>query len=327
MTTPSGEFTPHPISRRSWAILALIVAVGVALYVGVVTVYNNEGGYTTTVDDSGMTNVSPSAYVGVAPSSFDSSAEIGGLHLDFQVDSTTSSLIGADDALTENVRFVIDGAGDQQELRFPKGSQLADKDIIVNTSGAQWTYPFDVHEGSFEIRAETYDKASDGTLVTVDSIPLDVLPANATTSDGGVTGWDTSLAATTSPASTFFAISYTRGFSTKVFSLLLLALAVVIAIATATVAFLVAAGRRKAEIGLMSWTAALLFALPALRSFMPNSPPIGAGIDMYVYLWVMLTAMVAAITMIIAWVRQSGWGLVGRRHPVQALRHDTSGDD
>lgn len=87
--------------------------------------------------------------------------------------------------------------------------------------------------------------------------------------------------------------------------MMLLVLAVLLATATAVVAFLVAANQRRAEIGLMAWTASLLFALPALRSFMPNSPPIGAQIDMYVYLWVMAAAIVAAITMIISWVRQS----------------------
>ena len=327
MSTSEDGFQPQKISRRSWIGLAVVLAVGLFAYVGVITVYNNEGGYTTSVDDSGMTDVSPAAYVGVAPSSFDSAAEVGGLHLDFQLDATTSSIIGADDKLTENLRFVIDGVGDQQEIRFAKGSELAEKDIAVDTSGAQWKYPFDVHEGYFEIRAETYDKASDGSLVTQQVLPLDVLPADSTSTDGGVTGWDTALAASTSPASTFFTITYTRGFSTKVYSLLLIVLATILAIATATVAFLVAAGRRKAEIGLMSWTAALLFALPALRSFMPNSPPIGAGIDMYVYLWVMLTAIVAAITMIIAWVRQSGWALFGRRHALDRVKHDTSGDD
>ena len=56
----------------------------------------------------------------------------------------------------------------------------------------------------------------------------------------------------------------------------------------------------------MSWTAALLFALPALRTFMPNSPPIGAAIDIYVYLWVMAGAIAAAVIMIVSWVRQSG---------------------
>ena len=87
---------------------------------------------------------------------------------------------------------------------------------------------------------------------------------------------------------------------------MLLVLAVMLAAATVMVAFLVASQRRRAEIGLMSWTAALLFALPALRTFMPNSPPIGAAIDMYVYLWVMAGAIAAAIIMIVSWVRQSG---------------------
>jgi len=48
----------------------------------------------------------------------------------------------------------------------------------------------------------------------------------------------------------------------------------------------------------------LLFALPLLRSYLPNSPPIGAAIDIYIYLWVIIMAMLAAVLIIIATIMQ-----------------------
>ena len=62
--------------------------------------------------------------------------------------------------------------------------------------------------------------------------------------------------------------------------------------------------RRIVEATLLSWAAALVFALPALRNFMPNAPPIGAAIDVYVFLWVMVAAVSAAALVIIAWIER-----------------------
>jgi hypothetical protein len=150
------------------------------------------------------------------------------------------------------------------------------------------------------LASDTYEKGADGT-------PQSVAPVYVTVgAAGGVSGWATTVDFQELPGSATVTVAFDRAFSTQVFALLLLALAVMLATATLVVGFLVASQRRRAEVGLMSWTAALLFALPALRTFMPNSPPIGAAIDIYVYLWVMAGAIAAAIIMIVSWVRQSG---------------------
>jgi len=70
------------------------------------------------------------------------------------------------------------------------------------------------------------------------------------------------------------------------------------------VGVLVFSGRRPAEGTLLSWSAALLFALPALRNYLPNGPPFGASIDMYAYLWFMVAAGIAAVLMILGWSLQ-----------------------
>ena len=325
MSAPT-ESAPAPVSRRSWVVLGLILAIGIVMYATVVTIYNREGGYTTAVDSTQVAGDSVGLAVVIAPLAFDSEANTAQLHLSFQTEAA-ASLIGAGSELTENVRFVIDGSGGTQEIRFPKGSQLGDKDITINSSGGAWQYPFDVHEGPFFISGGTYEKQPDGSVITLDPLAVDVIQNADAQASGGLSGWDTEIAAQVGPTQTSVDTTFTRAFSVKVFAVVLLVLAAMLATATAVVAFLVSVGRRKAEIGLMSWTAALLFALPALRSFMPYSPPIGAGLDVYVYLWVMLTAIIAAIAMIIAWIRQSGWALFGHRPHVAKQPSDTSGDD
>jgi len=296
---------PRKISPRSWLALAAIILIGIGLYLWVVIVYNTEGGYTTTVDQSGVGSTTYGAEVEIQPTAFDSQINTAALQMTFQISDIGSTLVDPKGQLTQNVRFIIDGSSGTQEIRFPVGSRLAAKDVTLTTQGPSWEYPFDVHQGAFDIEAETYEKQPDGTLTTVQTLPLGVVIDEEAQAVGGVTGWDTLIEAGTYLDYTNFGITYTRGFSTKVFAIMLLVLAVLLATSTAVVAFLVAAEQRRAEIGLMAWTASLLFALPALRSFMPNSPPIGAQIDMYVYLWVMAAAIVAAITVIISWVRQS----------------------
>jgi Domain of unknown function (DUF4436) len=296
---------PHRISRKSWLGLAAIVLVGLVMYLWVVIVYNTEGGYATNVDQSGTDGLTYAVAVEISPTAFDSQTNTAALHLRFQASGEDGLLSSTGEELAKNVRFTIDGSSGSQEFRFPAGTRLADKDITLTTQGPSWEYPFDVHTGSIGMSADTYTKQSDGTLVTDQPLSLGVIVDEQAQADGGVTGWDTVIEAATFPVYSNFDLTYTRGFSTKVFALMLLVLAVLLAMSTAVVAFLVAAEQRRAEIGLMAWTASLLFALPALRSFMPNSPPIGAQIDMYVYLWVMAAAILAAITVIISWVRQS----------------------
>lgn len=311
----------HRISARSWLALAGIILIGVAMYLWVVVVYNTEGGYTTTVDQTGAGDAVYGANVEIRPTAFDSQTNEGEVQMIFQLGDWDPSLVDGKGQLVQNVRFVIDGSSGTQEIRFPAGTRLAAKDVTLTTQGASWQYPFDVHTSDFDISAETYEKQADGTLATTQKLPLGVIVNEEAQAEGGVTGWDTAIAAGTYLDYSNFGITYARGFSTKVFSMMLLVLAVLLATSTAVVAFLVAAEQRKAEIGLMAWTASLLFALPALRSFMPNSPPIGAQIDMYVYLWVMAAAIVAAITVIISWVRQSR-----HRTPDAPVAADKTGD-
>jgi hypothetical protein len=71
------------------------------------------------------------------------------------------------------------------------------------------------------------------------------------------------------------------------------------------VALLVMTNRRRVEAALLGWTASLLFALPLLRTYLPNSPPVGAAIDVYLYLWVIVAAVAASVIVVLAWVTQT----------------------
>jgi hypothetical protein len=55
---------------------------------------------------------------------------------------------------------------------------------------------------------------------------------------------------------------------------------------------------------MLTWLAALLFALIPLRNAMPNAPPIGAEIDVIVFFWAETVVALTLVTVLVTWLRQ-----------------------
>ena len=295
MANAEPEFRPRPMSRRSWTVVGAIALVVVVLYFLVAHFYNAEGVLTST-DNVGPTDNGVS--VVIEPMAVD--AQINQARVDLRFRTGDPDLAEADGRLTENIRVVITSASGATELRFPAGTIPTQDSVALGLDGEVAQYPFDVHSGGGDITADTYTRNSDGTFTSKEQL---FVSASAT---GGVNGWDTAITIDELPASVSVGMTFQRAFSTQVFALLILVLAVVLAVLALVAGLLVHSRRRKAEVALLSWAAALLFALPALRNYMPNAPPIGASIDIYVFLWVMVAAVVAAGLVTLAWITQSG---------------------
>ena len=71
----------------------------------------------------------------------------------------------------------------------------------------------------------------------------------------------------------------------------------------ASVAWSAATARRPIEATMAGWFAAMLFALIPLQSFMPGAPPVGAWIDVFVFLWVEIILLTSMGVFIISWLR------------------------
>jgi hypothetical protein len=273
-------------------VTAVVVAV---MYVMVGYAYDAQGSLQFTTD--GGSDPTPGLSVTMEPLEVNAVTNQSTIRLTFKV---TDPALTDGTRLTQNLRVDLQSAAGDQEFRFPIGTVASPQTATIGLDGEIAYYPFDSHAGDVSLSADTFQKGADGTPESVAPVYVSV------GADGGVSGWATAVDVQEMPGSSSVGITFNRAFSTQIFALMLLVLAVILAAATLIVGFLVASERRRAEIGLMSWTAALLFALPALRTFMPNSPPIGAAIDIYVYLWVMAGAIAAAVVMIVSWVRQSG---------------------
>jgi hypothetical protein len=286
-----------PRTRRGWVALVVIAVATVVAFILVTRFYNVEGGSRVT---GGLeATASPGLVVTLEPVAVDALRDNATVHFTF--DAQGGDLLGSDERLTQNTRVTIGSSSGLSEVRFPAGTVLGQYEASIGLDGEQADYPFDVHTGYVTVAADTYDKASDGSLESTGVVPVGIQGR------GGVNGWDATLEIPTEMLDGSFAsMTFQRAFSTQVFALLILVLAVVLGVLALVVGLLVHSRRRKAEVALLSWTAALLFALPALRNYMPNAPPIGASIDIYVYLWVMVAAVIAAGLVTVAWIAQSG---------------------
>ncbi len=296
MSTPSPLApVPRSLSTRGWIALGLVLALIVLAYVLVARFYNAEGGIKVTGGSTATQSAELS--VSVEPLAMDALGNNATLRLVF--DAEDSSVLNSDGRLAKNVRVTISSPDGSQEFKFPAGTLLGRAEALVGTDGEVATYPFDSHDAVVALVIDTYERQSDGTFLSQGGVTF------KTTATGGVNGWDTELILPdTISDGAILGANFQRAFSTQVFAVLMISLGLILAALSLFVGILVTTNRRKMEVALLPWTAGLLFALPLLRSYLPNSPPIGASIDIYVYLWVIAMAVSAAVLVIFSWIRQ-----------------------
>jgi hypothetical protein len=265
--------------------LVFLAVLVVASYVLVVHYYNAEGG--VRVQGGLPEQMNAPLLVTVEPLSIDAVKDTATIRLTF--DSPDGSLLDANGRLAQGLRASIASSDGAQEVLFPAGSAIGRAEVEIGTNGEIAAYPFDVHEGFTGIVMDTFEKGPGGVENSTGAIPLGARAL------GGINGWDTNVSLPGSVSdSVLITWNFDRAFSNELFSLLLLALGTVLSILALIVAIRVFTRRQHFDVPLLAWTATLLFALPVLRTYMPGAPPLGAAIDIYVYFWVIVIAVIAA---------------------------------
>lgn len=304
MSTPS-DLDPLPRTSRGWITLVGIAVVVIVAYLLVTVFYNAEGGIRAS-GGVGM-DTTDGIVVIVEPSSIDATKGQSAVQLTFRAQG--SAIADGEGRAAQDIRISIEGGDGTTEVRYPAGVSLGESVVTLAVDGEEAAYPFDSFEGQLFIAVDSYERKSDGSITSTGAIPVGF------ETKGGINGWDTSIAA--SDGMTDFGIvtfGFNRAFSTQVFALLIIGLAVILAVFALLVGVLVFTGRRPAEVALLGWTAALIFSLPLLRSYMPNAPPFGAAIDVYAYLWTIAAAVTSAVLVILGWLIQ--------KRPIAPHTHD-----
>ncbi len=296
---------PLPRTRRGWILLAIFaVFLGIAFAL-VVRFYSIEGG--SRVEGGVGPSTMGGLLVTVAPNSLDATRELARVNMNFEMSGP--KYVDVSGRLTDPVRVTVESANGNWEFRYAAGTLIGQEEIEIGLEGEVALYPFDQHSGALMVVADTYQQNGDGSVVSKGPLLVGLQPPAAQNEEGqvavGINGWDTTMKLTRGmEESGSVELTFNRAFSTQIFALLILTIAGMLALLALAAGVLVYTGRRPAEGTLLGWTAALLFALPALRNYLPNSPPLGASIDMYAYLWFMVAAGMAQVLMILGWSMQ-----------------------
>jgi len=287
---------PRLFTRRGLITIAILLPIVAIAYALVVQHYSIEGGSRV---EGGLRGNAPGIVVEIEPIRVETASSSTTLRL--TLSARGDQIVDERGRLTKNTRLTITTSDGTEEVKYVAREPLGRYEIEMGTSGDVAGYPFDVHEGFFAISADSFTRGTGGVIDSTGDIPAGLVGT------GGVNGWNTNMQLPPNMVTQVFGVlTFSRVFSTKVFALLLLVMAAALALLAVFAASLVITNRRRIEVALFAWTAGLLFALPLLRTYLPNAPPIGAAIDIYVYLWVMVLAVIAAVLMVIAWIAQTG---------------------
>lgn len=298
---------PRRLSHRGvvFGLIALVVF-GV-VYGLVVRAYQVEGNLSSTVQD----NTGDTGFLAVVePLDFD--ARTGTLTMRFQFDVTDQSLIDDGDRLVQGIRVTVYGVDGTHEVRFAAGEPIGNAEIEMGVNGEVYAYPLDTYDGFLSMTAETFQRGAGGINETTGKLGVDF------SIQGAVSGWDIKANVNDENGFPFVLLDLKRSFTTKAFAVVLVAMAMTVAILAFIAAVFVVTNRRRFEVALLTWNGAILFALPLLRNYLPGSPPIGAALDIYLYLWIFVFAVISLVLMLIAWAEQRKADLLEERSSLEA---------
>ena len=189
--------------------------------------------------------------------------------------------------------LLVNAANGQQQRTYPAGRPIDLIDVGLDASGDAVMYPFDRHEAPFQIQVLDGSGAPVPVEITVVSDLHDwnvrVLPS----SDSSPREMSVDIVATRSAA---------------VVSLAVALMALVAALVLVTIGVVVQSIRdpRTPDFAIVASLVALLFAIPALRSSLPEAPPPGTLTDFVVFLWALVVVGVLMVALSLVYIRRYG---------------------
>jgi len=181
-----------------------------------------------------------------------------------------------------------------QNPNYQPGSLIPPMDIPLDTLGEVEMYPWDSHEADLEIFAVR--PGADGRQVPV---PVQLI------FQGSEPGLRLKLDVAKGQANSHLKLTIFTARSTIVRVVVLFALVIIWLLAATVVvmAILVLRGR-ELQIGMLTFSAALLFSMIAFRNALPGAPPIGALMDYIGAFWGYTLVTLSLVAFTIVWIRR-----------------------
>lgn len=193
--------------------------------------------------------------------------------------------------LTEDVEIRLDPGTGPETYTFRANTHLTAWDVTVIADGGDiLDYPFDRYRFDFDCEA------------TVKGKPISLV-AGLGTMPHGIRATLTDIAG--KGGEDDISIEVRRSGSVIFLAALSTISLLVVAIAALSVAWQVAEQGRKIDFSMMTWVAAFMFVIPAVRNSLPGAPPIGALIDFLLFFWLQALAAAATTTLVVIWMKQA----------------------
>jgi len=225
-----------------------------------------------------------------------------------------------DSTLTHSLKFYINSANGKQEIDFPKGKRMTPVEVVIDTyDGNVSDYPFDEHKAEVEIYLtpgktdekkpaekpapanHTGDEPADAKKEEADApedipILLDFY--------GSLPGYKITAENTKDSDANYvlFNVNFDRSTTAVFFSVFIAAMMWGLSIAVLFLMLSIVVRKRKPEIAMFSFMAALLFAFYAVRNSQPNVPPIGVDSDFVSFFWAEIIVAACLLIGTFTWI-------------------------
>jgi hypothetical protein len=283
----------RPTNRRTWRVVVLTTVVAVvALYFASVLGYRASS---DTYRDFAFTETSPESETSVIVRLRQFDTLQNTLSVDLLI-HPGRDLMTKDPQSVDKLAIRLSSWTKSGELIYLHADVAPDTATTLIAVGDPDDWPFDTYTTDV-IGVETFS----GTGAQRQIVPAGIIIA------GHINGWniDSQPGAFTSSAAPpkTMRLTLERSDAALTFDLGLILVLLALPAAALFVATQTLAGRHQFLPPVMTWFAAVLFAVIPLRNLLPGAPPAGAWIDQLVVLWVLLAVAAAMLMYVAAWWR------------------------
>ncbi len=241
--------------------------------------------------------------------------------------------------LARDVKLFVNGATGKQETDFPRGKKMNPMEVVVQMYGGLVTdYPFDKHNAYLEVYfvpGKEEKKSGESTAAKPAEAAPSPTPAPESAAaeepkkeeaakkpesaeeddgdeeipigvdfSGSISGFRIEAAKAKESQNDLVGIDMTisRSTTTKFFSFFVMIMMWGLTISVLFLTASVVLRGRKPELGMFSFTAALLFAFATVRNAQPGTPPIGTYSDFISFFWAEVIIALCLVVLVFAWL-------------------------
>jgi Domain of unknown function (DUF4436) len=203
----------------------------------------------------------------------------------------------------QDLLMTVNGANvEDSEITFKEGKPMIVPAIKFNlVDGKTNNYPFDRHIARVAISIDPLPS------IGKKFAPFELKPVPLVFKfDADVPGFDISYKPMAENSSIFIYIDVytTRSIPVKFFALVIIVIMWVLSIMALLLALKVMKSGKLPEVGMLSWTAVMLFAFPSIRNAQPGVPPVGTASDFLSFFWTEMIVVVALVIIGSCWLKR-----------------------